>query len=939
MAGARKLTLQIFGNAKSAIGALKDTGDATVGMGKRMSSALPSMKTMAIATAAFGTAAAVTAKKFIDMGSSLQESLSKVDVVFGQSSKAVRDFAKTSAASLGISEQAALEAAGTYGNLMQAFGLTQPMATEMSTSLVTLAADLASFNNTSVDDAILALRSGLSGETEPLKKFGIAINDARLKEEALALGIYKGSGTLTTAAKTQAAYALIMKDSTLAQGDFARTSDGVANQQRILSAQFKDVSAQIGTALIPAFGVMLNVISTKVLPLIGGFSDALSAGGLGGGVDFIAEKIRTGFPIVVAALTEFVVAAGAWIRDTGFPLWVSSISKLADALVGWIKPRIPMMIEALKDFMMGAYKWLIGTALPALVTVVQRLGDKLVSWISLAARELPAQLVTFFGDLGKWLLSDGIPMLLGYAARLTGSLVKWLATLGGSLIVGLGGAIVALVAALPDLFVGFFKGLGNIAVNSVKFFVSKFDDMKQALANIAIGAVNALIRAFNAIPLIPNIPEITIDTKKLGTQMGMTAKDLQQVNSKFESLGGAATVAAGATNTLDLAAEELGGTLDGGGGKGSGGTKKKLDDVVEKLKKYSDAVRNSVGASKSATDATKAVTKARTDLSKATDKVTAAQTYFDQVVRGYGKGSKQATDAERARAKAARDSERAGYGLEGATLAVKTAEKALEDIRRNVDATPQEIRDAEITLAEAKLSVADAVDAQYEATQALTAAESLLTEVVYGAQEGSVTYKTALDELNEAKLSQVDATDRVTEAIDRETEAVRKLREAEQDLQTVRGQTPAAIQAKVDETGAVITGGGASGSAGGGLLGSFMQAVNTLHPNSAALRSDTPVAAARKQFPKLYAEYKAAGLALAKGGIVTRPVQALIGENGSEAIIPLDRLGSLGSTNINVTVNAGIGTDGRAVGDEIVRVLKQYERLNGYLPLTAQAVV
>jgi hypothetical protein len=118
------------------IGSLKDTGDATVKMGKRMSSALPSLKTMGLATAALGTAAAVSAKKFIDMGSDLQESLSKVDVVFGQSSKSVRDFAKTSAVSLGISEQAALEAAGTYGNLLQAFGLTQPMATEMSTSLV-----------------------------------------------------------------------------------------------------------------------------------------------------------------------------------------------------------------------------------------------------------------------------------------------------------------------------------------------------------------------------------------------------------------------------------------------------------------------------------------------------------------------------------------------------------------------------------------------------------------------------------------------------------------------------------------------------------------------------------------------------------------------------------------------------------------------------------
>jgi hypothetical protein len=938
MAGARKLTLQIFGNAKSAIGALKDTGDATVNMGKRMSSALPSMKTMALATAAFGTAAAVTAKKFIDMGSSLQESLSKVDVVFGSSSKAVRDFAKSAAQNLGISEQAALEAAGTYGNLMQAFGVTQPMAQEMSTSLVGLAADLASFNNTSVDDAILALRSGLSGETEPLKRFGIAINDVRLKEEARALGLYDGAGALDITAKTQAAYALIMKDSTLAQGDFDRTSEGVANRQRILAAQFKDVSAQIGTALIPAFTSILGVVSTKVMPLLTDFSASLSTGGLAGGLDFIAEKIKTGFPIFAAAFADFIGKAAAYIRDTGLPMLGRAISSLGDALIGWVTPRIPMIIQAMKDFSMGLTKFLIGTALPALVTNVQRLGDKLVSWISLAARELPAQLVTFFGDLGKWLLSDGIPMLLGYAARLTGSLVKWLATLGGSLIVGLGGAIVALVAALPDLFVGFFKGLGNIAVGAVKFFISKFDDMKQALANIAIGAVNALIRAFNSIPLIPNIPEITIDTKKLGTQMGMTAKDLMQVNSKFESLGGAATVAAGATTTLDVAAAELGGTLDGGGGKGGGGAKKKLDDVVEKLKKYSDAVRNSVGAAKSATDATKAVTKARDDLSKATDKVTAAQTYFDQVVRGYGKGSKQANDAERERAKAARDSERAGYGLEGATQAVKTAEQALEDVRKNVDSTPAEIREAEIALAEAKLSVADAVDTQYDATVALQEAETLLTEVTYGAQEGSVTYKSALDELNEAKSKQVDATDRVTDAIDRETEAVRKLRDAEAELATVRGQTPAAVQAKVDSSGDVITGGGAS-SSGGGLFGSFMQAVNALHPNSAALRSDTPVVAARKQFPKLYDQYKKAGLALAKGGIVTRPVQALLGENGAEAVIPLNRSGVMGNTEINITVNAGMGTDGRAVGDDIVKALKQYERLNGYLPLTARAVV
>ena len=77
---------------------------------------------------------------------------------------------------------------------------------------------------------------------------------------------------------------------------------------------------------------------------------------------------------------------------------------------------------------------------------------------------------------------------------------------------------------------------------------------------------------------------------------------------------------------------------------------------------------------------------------------------------------------------------------------------------------------------------------------------------------------------------------------------------------------------------------------------------------------------------------------MATGGIVTRPTSIIAGERGAEAIIPLDRLGGMG-TEINITVNAGMGTDGQMVGNEIVRVLKQYERLNGYLPLTAAATI
>lgn len=207
-------------------------------------------------------------KDVIMAASDMNESLGKVNVVFGDNSKQVIAWSQTSAQAMGLSSQKALEAAGTYGNLFQAFGLGQGQAQDMSTSLVQLAADMASFNNTSIDDAILALRSGLSGETEPLKRFGVALNDVRLKEQAMSMGLIKStSGVLPVAAKAQAAYALILHDTVLAQGDYARTADGAANTMRSLAAEFQNAKVALGNALLPAFRALLAVLKL-VVPLL-----------------------------------------------------------------------------------------------------------------------------------------------------------------------------------------------------------------------------------------------------------------------------------------------------------------------------------------------------------------------------------------------------------------------------------------------------------------------------------------------------------------------------------------------------------------------------------------------------------------------------------------------------------------------------------------------
>jgi hypothetical protein len=303
-------------------------------------------KSIALAAGAFIGLSAV--KNFmgdaIQQGSALEESLSKVNVVFGDSADAIIAWSEDSATAFGQSQAQALESVGTFGNLLQAFGSTQDEAQKMSQRMVELAADLASFNNTSVDDALTALRSGLSGETEPLKRFGVAINDARLKTVALEKGLYSGKGTLDTYAKSVAAYELILKDTNLAQGDFARTSDGFANQMRIIEASVDDAKAAIGVALI---GV------------IGDLGDAMGgADGINGVIDGFSDKIVNNIEIIRGWISILGGLEGAFDIDPGFfgtaafttmPEIIGQITGRLRYITGYITGDLEAAAEGLYD--------------------------------------------------------------------------------------------------------------------------------------------------------------------------------------------------------------------------------------------------------------------------------------------------------------------------------------------------------------------------------------------------------------------------------------------------------------------------------------------------------------------------------------------------------------------------------------------------------------
>jgi len=206
----------------------------------------------------------------VGLASDLNESMSKANVVFGDSIGIIDEFGKTSAASFGMSKNAAYEATGTFGNLFKSMGIGGDAAATMSVDITKLAADLASFNNVGIDEALASIRSGLVGEAEPMRKFGVLLSAAAVQAKGMELGISGAKGEMTEAAKVQARYAIILDQTTTAQGDFSRTQDGLANTSKSLSASMEDLSAEIGQKVLPvvlalakALGEVLG-ISTDV---------------------------------------------------------------------------------------------------------------------------------------------------------------------------------------------------------------------------------------------------------------------------------------------------------------------------------------------------------------------------------------------------------------------------------------------------------------------------------------------------------------------------------------------------------------------------------------------------------------------------------------------------------------------------------------------------
>lgn len=280
-------------------------------------------------------AAAFAVKKIIDfgascieLGSDLAEVQNVVDVTFPRMSKQVDEFARNAAGSFGLSETMAKKFTGTFGAMAKAFGFNEQAAYEMSTALTGLAGDVASFYNISQDEAYTKMKAVFTGETEVLKDLGIVMTQNALDAYAMANGYGKVTAKMTEAEKVALRYQFVTDQLALASGDFIRTSDGWANQVRILQLQFDSLKATIGQGLInvltPVIKV-INLIINKLMSLANAFKSL---------TDMFAGKKSGGGGAAVAAAGMEGVAESADNAGTAMGGAGSAAKKAAKDIKG-----------------------------------------------------------------------------------------------------------------------------------------------------------------------------------------------------------------------------------------------------------------------------------------------------------------------------------------------------------------------------------------------------------------------------------------------------------------------------------------------------------------------------------------------------------------------------------------------------------------------------
>lgn len=369
MAGpSRTLKLTYLGDASQLKKTNKDLDDDFTTLGDRFKKfGVNAAKAFAAAGAAAGAMAVKFGKDAIDSASNLNESINALEVTFDDASEGMLKLSENAAKAVGLASSDFNSLAVSFAGFTKQIANGEQDVVKVTDNLTKRVADFASVMNLEVPEAAAIFQSTLAGSSEVMRRFGIDTSAAAVTQYALENGLIASKNEMDEATRITATYELVMEQTEQMAGDFANTSDELANSQRILKAEFENAKAEAGQQLLPVMERLVDFIRTSVVPRIGDFVQGV--------VDLIAKfqefyrdnaptiervldnirgagvNVKNAFEAIATPLENiFTAFSNESKEDSGTSKFVSLLERIAQ-FINLISQAVEFAIKPLTDFL------------------------------------------------------------------------------------------------------------------------------------------------------------------------------------------------------------------------------------------------------------------------------------------------------------------------------------------------------------------------------------------------------------------------------------------------------------------------------------------------------------------------------------------------------------------------------------------------------------
>lgn len=477
--------------------------------------------------------------------SDLNETLSKSATIFGEHASAIESFGNNAARNVGLSKEAAIAAAAGFGDMFLQLGFVEDQAAAMSQQVVIAAADLGSFSNLETADVAERIAAAFRGEYDSLQQVIPNINAARVESEAMAATGKETASALTAQEKAAAVLAIVQKDGARAMGDFAKTSDGAANQQKILTAQMEDQQAKLGGLLLPAWTGFLGMLNDGVIPALSGTIEWMGENGdtmlMLVSVVGAAAVAYWGITSAMAVYRAFSIAQAAATGGLTFAQWglnaamsanpigliITALAALVAGII-WVATQTTFFQDVWTNVTTaigGAWEWLWGTILQPIFNgiaevftwiynnIIMPVVTGIMLYVGLWAAAITwlwsSVLQPIFNGIGAvftWVWTSIIQPVVGWISaglQAWGMVFQWLySSIIQPVFAAVGAAFSwvwnSIISPIVNFISGAITNVGNTVRNVFGGIGSFIGAAFQAALNIIRGPINGIIGLVNS---------------------------------------------------------------------------------------------------------------------------------------------------------------------------------------------------------------------------------------------------------------------------------------------------------------------------------------------------------------------------------------------------------------------------------------------------------